>query len=375
MAKRKRQRLKHYRRNVYSPQQRVKKGVAILVLVAVMLVLAWLAAPYVLDWGTHTWYTLVRDRDLSASSQAAEAQPEVSAQPDAQPTATPTETPTPTPTPTPEQTLVPGTAIVDGNWATVSLSALSSEEAIAAQAQALAEQGVQYALVTLKDTSGYIYYPSAVPAAASSIAATVVDPEAIASAFRAAGVTPVAWLAAFRDPVTPYTNRALAIHYGNGEHLWLDAASISAGGKPWLNPYDDEAVQYIGDLIEEVYGFGFEQVVLGNVQFPAAVSSKQEFGTTGGRSRSEQLAQDIAVWAAQFEDRVTLWYEYPLSSCTAADTTLDALPPELGCTNLIVRLPADETTAEETIEAVAAQMRELGADNVVVRDGTSASFR
>jgi uncharacterized protein (DUF362 family) len=50
------------------------------------------------------------------------------------------------------------------------------------------------------------------------------------------------------------------------------------------------------------------------------------------------------------------------------------LPAELGCANLIVRLPADETTSEETVEAVAAQMKELGAAYVVVRDGTSASF-
>jgi hypothetical protein len=372
--------LKHYKRNVYSTQQRVKKGAAVLVLVAVMLVLAWLAAPYVLDWGTHTWYTLVRERDLSASSQtqAAEAQPEPSEQPEqnaTQPTATPAATQTPTPTPAPTEEPVPGTAIVDGSWASVSLSALSSAEAIAAQAQALAEQGVRYALVTLKDTSGYIYYPSTVSAAASSIAATVVDPEAIATAFRNAGITPVAWLAAFRDPVTPYTNRSLGIHYGGGEHLWLDAASISAGGKPWLNPYSDEAVQYIGDLIEEVYGFGFEQVVLGNVQFPAAVSAKQEFGVTGGRSRAEQLALDVAAWAERFEGSVTLWYEYPLSSCTAADTTTEVLPAQLGCANLIVRLPADETTSEEAVEAVAAQLKELGAAYVVVRDGTSANFK
>jgi hypothetical protein len=372
MAKRKRQRLKHYKRSVYSTQQRVKKVVAALVLVAVILVLAWIAAPYVLDWGTHTWYTLVRDRDLSATSQTQQTQTQP--EDETQPTATPAATQTPTPTPTSTEEPEPGTTIVEGSWASVSLSALSSEEDIAAQAQALAEQGVQYALVTLKDTSGYIYYPSTVSAAASSIAATVVDPEAIASAFHDAGITPVAWLAAFRDPVTPYTSRSMGIHYGGGEHLWLDAASVSAGGKPWLNPYSDEAVQYIGDLIEEVHGFGFEQVVLGNVQFPTAVSAKQEFGTTGGRSRAEQLTQDITAWGERFAGSVTLWYEYPLSSCAAADSTVGALPAQLGCANLIVRLPADETTSEETVEAVAAQMKELGAAYVVVRDGTSASF-
>ena len=45
-----------------------KKVVGIVVLVAVVLVVGWLAAPHVLDWATHTWYTVVRNRDLSASS-------------------------------------------------------------------------------------------------------------------------------------------------------------------------------------------------------------------------------------------------------------------------------------------------------------------
>jgi hypothetical protein len=377
MAKRKRQRLKHYRHNVYSRSQQLKKGAALLALVAAVLVAAWLAAPYVLDWGTHTWYTLVRAKDLSASEVASESGTQEEPAATEAPAATPTPTPTATPTPeaTPEATQLPGTAIREGSWASVSLSALGSAEAITAQAEQLAAQGVQYALVTLKDTSGYIYYSSEVPAAASSIAATVVDPAAIAAAFREAGVTPVAWLAAFRDPVTPYTNRSFAIHYGNGEYLWLDASSAAAGGKPWLNPYSDEAVQYIGDLIDEVYAFGFEQVVLGNVQFPEVVSAKQEFGVTGGRTRAEQLEADIAVWAARFEGRVTLWYEYPLSSCQTADATTEVLPPELGCANLVVRLPADEVTDEETVEAVAEQMKELGAAYVAVRDGKTASLR
>ena len=66
----KRQKVKRYRRSFYSREMRVKKGISIAVLVLVMLGAAWLAAPHVLDWATHTWYTVVRNRDLSASSPA-----------------------------------------------------------------------------------------------------------------------------------------------------------------------------------------------------------------------------------------------------------------------------------------------------------------
>ena len=73
MAKNKRQKVKHYNRSFYSRETRVKRGIGIVVLVAAVLAAAWFAAPHVLDWATHTWYTVVRDRDLSASSAVSES--------------------------------------------------------------------------------------------------------------------------------------------------------------------------------------------------------------------------------------------------------------------------------------------------------------
>ena len=71
---------------------------------------------------------------------------------------------------------VAGTVIREGSWSAVSLSALGDEASIRSTAQSLAAQGVTYAVIPLKDTSGYVYYASAVPAASGSVAATVVDP-------------------------------------------------------------------------------------------------------------------------------------------------------------------------------------------------------
>ena len=64
MAKYKRRpKVKRYRRSFYSRGMRIRKIVGIVVLVAVVLAAAWFAAPHVLDWATHTWYTVVKDRD------------------------------------------------------------------------------------------------------------------------------------------------------------------------------------------------------------------------------------------------------------------------------------------------------------------------
>ena len=83
MAKYKRRpKVKRYRRSFYSLGMRIRKIVGIVVLVAVVLAAAWFAAPHVLDWATHTWYTVVKDRDLeaeSASRAAASSQAAASA--------------------------------------------------------------------------------------------------------------------------------------------------------------------------------------------------------------------------------------------------------------------------------------------------------
>ena len=202
------------------------------------------------------------------------------------------------------------------------------------------------------------------------------DPALIASVFKEEGLVPVAGVAAFQDPIASYTDRGMAIQYaGGGGYLWLDAANAAAGGKAWLNPYADTAVTFIGDLIEELYGCGFEQVCLSAVQFPPIVSSSQSFGETGGRSRDAQLAADIAAWEERFAGRVTLWYEYPLASCTDTSPALGALPPQLGAANLIVSLPAGETQDPALLDDTAARMKELGADWVVVRDSEGGTFR
>ena len=67
--RRRNKKVKRYHRSFYSRGMKIKKALGILLLAVVVLGVAWLAAPYVLDWATHTWYTVVRDRDLPDSSE------------------------------------------------------------------------------------------------------------------------------------------------------------------------------------------------------------------------------------------------------------------------------------------------------------------
>ena len=360
MAKNKRQKVKHYNRSFYSRETRVKRGIGIVVLVAAVLAAAWFAAPHVLDWATHTWYTVVKDRDLEAESASrAEAAASSAAASSAAASQAASEL-----EPEEEKPL-DGKAITGGSWAELDVTALTDESAIRAAARQLKQQGADYALVTLKDAAGTVYYASGVAAAAQSITENPVDAANIAAILREEGIIPAAQLAAFTDPVSVYTDRSMGVHY-DGNRLWLDNVSAAKGGKAWMNPFAASAVQFVGDLIEEVRSMGYEQVVLTGVQFPNIITRKQDFGASGGKSRegrAAQLTADIAAWQTRFAGSVTLWVSYPDALCTAATDALGTTGTSLGMENLLVTsstaLDADSRAALEQAAADAGAGRHV----------------
>ena len=120
MAKNKRQKVKHYHRSFYSREMRVKRGIGIVVLVVAVLAAAWYAAPHVLDRATHTWYTVVKDRDLEAESASrAEAAASSAAASSAAASQAASE-----PEPEEEKPL-DGKAITGGSWAELDVTTLT----------------------------------------------------------------------------------------------------------------------------------------------------------------------------------------------------------------------------------------------------------
>lgn len=380
MAKNRHNKVKRYHRSFYTPKMRVRRVLGIAALVLAVLAAAWFAAPYVLDWGTHTWYTVVRGRSLSGaavSSSEASAEPEASAASSAPEQPEQSAAAGSSASAEPEPELHDKAEIVSGSWAAVERSALTDEAAIRAAAQKLVASGTAYALITLKDSAGNIYYASTVPAAAESIAEKTVDPALIASVFKEYGVIPVARIAAFRDPIAAYTDRDMAIHYRSGgetDYLWLDAANAAAGGKAWLNPYSAGAVGFVSGLMDELRDMGFEHIALSCVQFPSAVSSKQDFGASGGISRDAQLAADINAWQEEYGDTLAIWLYYPLGQCTETSSALGAPAWSLGMNNLIIEASASDTLSEEQRAELLAAAAEAGIEHTVIRDDAAGRF-
>ncbi len=373
MAKRRKNigRVKRYNHNFYRSGRTywVKRILTGLLVVALVFVLGFVVAPGVLDWGTSFWYDTIKQEEHNTvqPTPSAESQtPDQDAQSEVQGESV---------EPTVEPAVPESSGYTAGSLKMLSLSALQSPESMEATAQELHDQGVNYGIVPLKDESGYLYYNSAVPQAAASIAATTIDPAAVAAALRAKGVQPVASIAVFKDPMV---DRAMGIQYVGQDYTWLDNKA-EAGGKRWTNPYNPAAVQYIGDLIQEAKDMGFDIVVLSGVQFPRQESPKQDFGDTGGRDRAAQLRADIAAWEERFADSCTLVYEVPYESCVTPSSTLGAvLPGELGMKKLMVAVTSvepDEDAQDDEVsvtqEQVFAALRAGGVESIAVRDGVS----
>ena len=345
MAKRKDMgRLKHYRRKGYASKRTARRALAAVAALAALFVAGWLVAPAVADLGTRAWYGL---KDHFTGGGA----------PSPTPAPTPEETGVPQATPAPTAGPTPAGQIAAGDWAVVSLTSVGSPEAAQATARQLAEQGVRYAVLPLKDAQGYIYYDSKVELAAASIAGLKVDPAMVAQALRDAGLTPVASVCAFQDPVAAYADRSLCVQYGG------------AG-----------AQGYIESLLAEVRGFGFDQVLVSGVQFPSGLSLEKAVyaaGTAQQVDKAAQLQALLARWqAAADEGGWVLWVEVNAAEGALEESaTLGALS-RLGIRNLVLDAggAAEGDEGQAQLSQAVQNGRAGGAEHIVVRTGGTARF-
>ena len=212
--KQKGKKIKRYKGAFDTRGHRVRRVLTAIVVIALLFVGGYFIARPLLDAGAHLWYFGLGGADSSSQPQPSSSSPEAP-----QPTATPT----PTPTPAPQES---------GDWAIVTAPQMSTPEQAAATAQALAEKGVTHVVVQLKDSEGTVWYASAVESAARSLSETPIDAAAAAEAIRDAGMTPVAGVCAYRDPLAPYADKSMAVQYAGEEGvLWLDNSPAN-NGKP-----------------------------------------------------------------------------------------------------------------------------------------------
>lgn len=158
------------------------------------------------------------------------------------------------------------------------------------------KNGANAVVVDIKNENGAVLHRSNVKTASTALAIsdTAVDLGETVEAIVQKGLRPVARVYAFEDSVASASLRRMACFYQNANLLWYDN-DPSNGGRPWLNPYSQEAQEYVLQLAVESGELGFEEVILAGFHFPRGYQLDNiYFGENIPENGKAAVLEDIA---------------------------------------------------------------------------------
>lgn len=131
-----------------------------------------------------------------------------------------------------------------------------------------AANDIDYVEIPLKVSGGRIYYASSVnEAQVSGAVASYITLQEIVSEVRTAGYKPAAVISMFDDNIIPQSYPQMGYITAQSGQQWIDDA-LESGGKPWVTPFSDEAVNYLRNIAKEISEAGFEKIVCSDFVFP-----------------------------------------------------------------------------------------------------------
>jgi len=163
-----------------------------------------------------------------------------------------TDAPSPSPSPSRAPTSPEGETVLRA----AATGTADPEEARAAM-EAL---GGSAAVLTLKGIDGVLGYTSALELAQGAGISAPEGRNEVISALAEETET-VAWVSCFRDHTMQKYRTALSMY--TGSYRWLDRDSVG-----WINPYKQEARDYVRDVVKEIAALGVSEVVLDYSGFP-----------------------------------------------------------------------------------------------------------
>jgi len=120
-------------------------------------------------------------------------------------------------------------------------------------------------VIDVKDATGELTYPSAVPTAieiGANRSPSVRDPRERLSVLRDHGIHAIARIVVARDPLLARGKRDWAIHDSHGG-LWIDGLD-----EPWVDAFHDSVWIYAAQIAEEAVLLGFDEIQFDYVRFP-----------------------------------------------------------------------------------------------------------
>ncbi len=160
-------------------------------------------------------------------------------------------------------------------------------------------------VVDVKDDTGCLLYPSAVPTAeiiganrCRRLAAE--DMRARLDTMRAHGVYAIARIVVAKDPLLAEGKAQWAVHHRDGG-LWRDRI-----GSAWVDAYRDSVWLYSGALAREAVTLGFDEVQFDYVRFPDEPRSRMALAIfparRAGDTQRTAVRRYVALLAQRLED-------------------------------------------------------------------------
>ena len=163
-------------------------------------------------------------------------------------------------------------------------------------------QDIDFIEVPLKLAGGKVLYATqAREAAFTGALQSSLKAEEIAEAITDAGFRPAAHISTFRDHIVPATLPETGYSFEDGSSQWLDNKP-EKDGKPWLDPFSDQAVGYVSFLSGEAAGAGFERVICSDFVFPSFFDS--DYDLLGDRYKEEERYLAMTSAANQIYDSI-----------------------------------------------------------------------
>ncbi|MEG0899658.1 MAG: putative glycoside hydrolase, partial [Oscillospiraceae bacterium] len=177
-------------------------------------------------------------------------------------------------------------------------------------------------MIDIKEQSGFINIPSDNPIALKSKAINAnssIIAQSIAT-IKDSNMKIIGRISTFKDPLSPNFIPTAQIKYMSTEYTWIDK-SPNNGGKQWLNPFSNEATDYILDIAQDSIKLGVDFILFDNIQFPSGEAlEKATYGNISiGKSRSDALKL--------FMEKATKKIESSKNKCFFYSTAYNAFNP------------------------------------------------
>lgn len=275
-----------YRKN-YSPLSIALRALCAVLIVGGLAFVGWSAYGPITDYLSGTLAASLHKNDVSSPPTESVAASSETQQP-TQPAVVPE-----TPKPVSEQEI---RAIY------LPISMLTNTANLDASLEKLQQAGFNALLFDIKEASGKVTFASKLPLVEQAKAQSdnALDLAAFCAKLKEKNIMPIGRFHAFRDPLAARVGEQ-GIRYMNSDMLWYDNEPES-GGKPWLNPYDPDAREYLLGLIQEAAELGVQQIQLDSLHLPLAYML--EYASYGSNATTMTANQALASFVEEAKARV-----------------------------------------------------------------------